>query len=436
MLINFSFENYKSFKSAQSFTMKREDESPYDTSVWRMPGVSPIAVIYGPNASGKSNAIEALWYVSRLVEDSFRLGDSKSGLERHPHLLDPECLNAESTFLVEFIANDGYRYVYWFVVGDGRIEYERLDVYRSKQPTNLFRRTHEKDGVKVVFGPSFKGPKAQMEKMTRPNALFIAVAAACGSEAVSFAHEFLTDSLHYYDAPGYRSEVPRIVSHFEMVDERSRQLKSLVCYADFGIEDMEKKDREVDEREQSLIRGVARLIHDIPDEAIDEIIGSRGKELAFRHRGAKGACWMGEEDQSDGTIAALAFFNVVLDALQTGGVALVDEIEKSLHPTIVREIVDLFRDPATNPRQAQLIFTTHDTSLINEPGKASKLIQRDQIWLVEKDVKGASQLLPLTAYRVREQDNFGRNYLNGVYGAIPKPSFHAVVAGIMGASQE
>lgn len=110
---------------------------------------------------------------------------------------------------------------------------------------------------------------------------------------------------------------------------------------------------------------------------------------------------------------------------------LIDEIDTSLHPALVKELVALYADPETNPHGSQLIFTTHDMSLINQSGSANRLLDPDQIWLVEKNKDGASELFPVTDLSIRKGENIGKNYLNGVYGAMPRPDFHTVFSQIM-----
>jgi AAA15 family ATPase/GTPase len=155
-----------------------------------------------------------------------------------------------------------------------------------------------------------------------------------------------------------------------------------------------------------------------PDQAIPNL------KLAFTHQGKDCKAVFNRSQESNGTLAMLAFFSMALRAIHNGEVAIVDEIDTSLHPILVEQLVELFKDPATNPNEAQLIFTTHDTSLITKSGNDERPLARDQIWFVEKDCYGAATLYPLTSVQSREAENHGRNYLHGIYGAIPDPVFH------------
>ena len=128
---------------------------------------------------------------------------------------------------------------------------------------------------------------------------------------------------------------------------------------------------------------------------------------------------------------ALSFYALALDCLEHGRTMLIDELDTSLHPTLVREFVSLFANPETNPNQAQLFFTTHDVSLISVSQGPTRVLDRDQVWFCEKDDCGRTGLIPATAYSPRREENLGRNYLNGVYGALPRPTFQSLTADLV-----
>jgi hypothetical protein len=137
-----------------------------------------------------------------------------------------------------------------------------------------------------------------------------------------------------------------------------------------------------------------------------------------QHRSEHADAWLPLEQESRGTLTLFRIGPVLVDVLRTGGVLVVDELEASLHPLLALNIVRRFNDPVANPRNAQLLFTTHDTHLLGtvlgEPA-----LRRDQIWLTEKDPDGATALYPLTDYKPRKSENLERGYLQGRYGAIP-----------------
>ncbi len=138
--------------------------------------------------------------------------------------------------------------------------------------------------------------------------------------------------------------------------------------------------------------------------------------ILFRHGHAEGL--FGFSDESAGTRSWVGLLPDALDALEVGGTMVIDEIDASLHPLLTARLIGLFRESDTNPRGAQLIFTTHDASLLGT-ALGEEVLARDQIWFVEKDRNGASRLYPLSDFKPREGENRERRYLGGSYGAVP-----------------
>ena len=414
MIVNFSFRNYRSFGEAQQFSMERPRRS-WDGS-WQRPGVSAVAACYGPNGSGKSNLLGAMGCLSKLVRQSHRSGDEESPLDVEPFLLDGDLSARATEFLVEFYAGDGLRYVYSLGATASEVTYEELTVYRTSQPSRLFSRTTEEGGgQRISFGASLRGPKRQLWAITRRNSLVLSAAGAIGMEALAPAYAELSRGIGYYDSSAYSVELRNIKALYLSGSRLLEDLGRLVDYADLGV-------RGID---------VRRVGPGGDGAAPSPGEWDRNTDIFFLHRGRDGDSWFPSALESDGTLAAVAFLSLALRALGEGSTILVDEMERSLHPALVREFVGLFADPATNPRQAQLIFSTHDTSLINLPGGADGVLRRDQVWLCEKDGSGMSRLVPVSDYSPRREENLGRNYLNGVYGALPSPSLHERVAQLL-----
>jgi hypothetical protein len=438
LLVNFTFENYGSFRDEQAFTMSRIDVptaadiqgASDNVGGWARPDVSTAAAIYGANASGKSRFLHALAYMSRFVRTSFDEGDADSGTGITPFLLDPSSRDKPSSFFAEFIADDGLRYKYWFTVDAVQVRDEMLSVYQSRQPSLLYSRSVDGDGAQSVeFGSKFKGAKRQAWEITRRNSLLLSAAAKVDNKTIMPAYRALGREIAFYNAANYDSEIPAIKRYYERDTSRFEVLSDLLSYADVGITGMRVQQRSLDEHLSTLVDAIVQGADArTSPEVLDALTKDMHTELAFRHHGADMDEWLPMQLESDGTVAALSFMSVALLALASGGVALVDEIDRSLHPVLVRELVGLFVDPATNPHQAQLIFTTHDETLIDESGE-DRLLHRDQVWLTQKAADGASELVAITEYGLpRKAENIGRNYIHGVYGAIPLPTLHLRVA--------
>lgn len=432
MLIDFSFSNYRNFRDEQSFSMTREARFVEDGQR----DLSTVTAVYGANASGKSNFLKALWHMCCMVRDSYSQGGAATGVDRDPFLLTADPAASDSMYYAEFMGDDGQRYRYWFRFDDNAILEEDLVVYKalgdrlSTHPSRLFSRTD----TDIEFGPLFRGPRAQVKKTIelRPNALVLSAAAAAGIECIQSAFDFFASDVTLCEASGFEDEQPLIVRELTRDTRFAQHLASLIRYADFGISDIQSAPVNVPEEILDTLRRQFREQLGVTEDKIEQFLGpQRQVQLQFEHTGDGTTAMLGMHHESRGTLAALSFFSLALRRLSRRSVTLIDEIDMSLHPSFVRELVSLFADEETNPHHSQLMFTTHDTSLITESGSGERLISPDQVWLVQKSGDGASEIYPVTDLGVRKEENIGKNYLHGVYGATPKPSFHAAFARII-----
>lgn len=432
LLINFSFKNFGCFRDEQTFTMKRTDSPGDGARNWGHPNVSTVAAIYGANASGKSRFLRALMFVADFVDGSYSRSTNGDTIRNDPFRLDGTHAEEPSAFFVEFVADDGIRYEYWFSVTSQEVTEEVLYAYWSNRPSLLFSRTTDGGEQSIEFGPSFKGAKRPIWNITRKNSLFLSAAAAAGSEILKPAFDALTMGLAFYNSSAYRSELSFIKSDYRQNSVRFKALSELMGYVDVGVTALRVEERKSGENDW-LSPVVEAMVKKLDPEQAAELKSSLARDLntslLFEHGGEESA-WFTSDEESDGTIAALSFMSVALKSLTTGGVTLVDELDESLHPLLVRELVDLFADPSVNPKQAQLVFTTHDESLMDEAGE-DRLLHRDQVWLTQKGKDGAAELLALTQFKPRSGENFGRNYLRGLYGAVPTPTLHARVGEVV-----
>lgn len=418
MLLNFSFRNYRSFRDAQQFSFEpisgKNSADPIT-----------VAAVYGPNASGKSNFLDAFGFVSWLVRNSYSHGDAQSLLPVEQFLLDDISEQKDTEFFIEFIS-DGVRYEYSFGINRSEVVYEELVAYYSRQPSLLFSR----ENGSIKFGVSFAGPKQQLWKITRSNALFLSVAATAGSNVVKPAYSTLASPV-CYDAPQYPAELTEIKKELAAGSERAHKLANLIKYADIGIDGLEVRQSSALpklEEVQSNFLNQDALTDDFQRTVSDSLKWDLGYDLYFHHTGANGGQWFNSARESEGTKAALAFFSVALRSLDKGGLTIIDELDMSLHPFLARDFVFLFANRDTNPHNAQLIFTTHDVSLMTRSSSFDSVLGRDQIWFTEKDKTGASTLISAMEYSPRVNENIGRNYMNGVYTALPNPAFHELFA--------
>lgn len=423
MLLNFTFKNFASFRDVQQFSM--EIPSKENSEQWKYPELSTVTALYGANASGKSSFLAALWFVSSFVRDGYVSGVGESEIPRRGFLLDHLSATDASEFSIEIYAEDGYRYIYEFAVTDTTVEYEELTAYYSRRPSLLYSRNLSVDGeTNIKFGPSFSGPKKQLTALLRKNALFLSVTATAGVENTAAIFRELAEGFGYYDAAAYERELGQIKTMARKDPHVLAQMSQLIQYADFGIDEIQVRATGASSGNAGGQAVDPHLTFEgVPDEIIDyintELKWSLNNELVFHHVSEEGGGWLSQSMESDGTLAGLAFLSVALRTLKNGRVMLVDEIERSLHPVLVKGLISLFTNIQTNPHQAQLIFTSHDVTLITSGCGGDGVLNRNQLWFTRKGKDGASSLCPVTAFSPRLDENLGKNYLNGVYEVLP-----------------
>ncbi len=380
MLLSFRVVNHRSLRDEQQLNLAPafDADRPEGTN-W--PAV-PVAAIFGANASGKSNLIDALMYMCRMVTGSDRATEPGRGVNRSPFVLDPDTAAQESWFVIDAVL-DGVRYTYGFGVDDSGVTEEWLHRYPVGRRQIVFER---KDGD-YRFGTTVHEELRRISKIT-PNSVLLMTTAARFQlvDVLPIYLWVLRYGIKLNTSQRPRHESANLALWMATGDNRRRAL-DLLRFADFGIVDV-----------------TVRMTENLP-------------EPLFEMSGAKQNARLTLGQQSAGTRTFLNMLPEVLRCLETGSVMVVDELESNLHPNLARHIVGLFQSAKTNPHAAQLIFTTHNTSLL---GSNNEILKRDQIWFVEKgDQDGATNLFPLSDFKPRKQENTERRYLGGGYGAVP-----------------
>lgn len=395
MLIEFRVENHRSIRDEQVLTMEagRGGEST-DTRPRNVSGhkekLLPAAVIYGANASGKSNFLSAINFMREAVLQSHRAWEPQGGIPRSTFAWGSKCKQSsmfEATFMVL-----GIKYCYGFLVNDDIVEEEWLFAW----PNNRKQVWLERDGDKYKFGQHLKGKKEVIEKVTRPNALFLSTAAQHKHDQLAPVHQWFSGLTLINVIRGRRSDYRPLFARAMFFSDSTKveRFRKLLKEADLGIVDV----KEIED-EQSSRRDWQQ-------------------KILLQHDVGNADSWLSLAEESEGTKTLFEMAPMLFYTLDSGGVLIIDELESSLHPLLAQAIVKTFNCPRLNPKNAQIIFTTHDTNLLGtilgEP-----LMRRDQIWFAEKDKEGASVIYPLTDYKPRKSENLERGYLQGRYGAIP-----------------
>ncbi|MDR1967867.1 MAG: ATP-binding protein [Burkholderiaceae bacterium] len=411
MLIEFRVKNFRSLRDEQVLSLvASKDRALADTNTMltglkAAPKLLRSAVIYGANASGKSNLIKALQYMRSMVLQSAALPPSHV-FAVQPFRLDAESGSQSTEFEVTFVL-EGVRHQYGFAMTQQRIVAEHLLVYKASKPQRWFeRRFDEATGKDVYeFSTGLKGPKNVWEGATRANALFLSMAVQLNSEALRPVFDWLINGFIIFNEQS--SINPQ--SSIQMLKEPDghKRICDFLGAADISIADIHVETRKVPGQTMrvDLLSGKAEL----RTEEVEQ------HQLRFSHVTEMGKAVFDFMDESSGTRNLLFLAGPVLDVLRRGQTLVIDELDTSLHTLLVRELVRLFHRPEVNTGGAQLIFTTHDTSLLGAPD----LLRRDQVWLVEKDAQQASALVALSEFSPRKNEALERGYLMGRYGGVP-----------------
>ena len=423
MLLELEVSNHRSIFEPVEFSMIAIDE---DRSAARQfeqfsKQVLAVAGIYGPNASGKSNVLEAIAWLSSAVRTSLRAWDD--GIPRDPHCFGfgPE---RPTTFELSLMAHE-VRYEFRLEVDDRRVVYESLHSFPLRQRRRLF----EREGDDIRFRRGFEGTGGIQDLLT-PTTLALSAATRLGS-ADAYAVGRSIGSIRMLGArPSVRRSAP-VPSYYPFTESSLRLFQDEYEYprlpglawegdrprpmemlriADPGIDSVEF-DRDDDE-ERRRARSRIRFVHraETSPAVSDPESEPTGMQVAGHDQAT-----LEFEQESAGTQTWFRLIGPVLAALNEGRVVLYDEIDASLHPRLSAQLVRMFQDPRTNPHGAQLIFTTHDVSLLNS-------LNRDEVWLVDKRRDGSTELFALAEFggdRVRKSRNLERAYLQGRFGAVP-----------------
>ncbi len=412
MLVEFKIKNFLSFHEETTLSMvastdKTLPENTIATLEFGGRNLLRSAVVYGPNAAGKSNLISAINFVDDFVNGSI---DRKmnSPIEVTPFLLVTEPNTAPTEFEITFIDSKDVRYQYGFHVTAKQVVREWLVAYPKGLPQTWFERDYNSgDEPYWYFGRNLKGKNSQVAELTRSDVLFLSNAAKLNHHQLGHVFEWFQKSLRVIGADELSPYLYTYSAARAREDQQAQErIRRLMAVADFGISDFEVREETFTEKD---------LPDDMPAELRSQLINKKHLDVYMRHLVGTGSeVSLPLEDESNGTQRLFALSGPLEEVLENGWTLFVDELDASLHPLLVRYLVELFHNPEINPKGAQLIFNTHDTTVMD-----GSLFRRDQIWFVEKDRQGCSHLYPLLDYSPRKDEALAKGYLLGRYGAIP-----------------
>lgn len=408
MLLEFRVRNYRSIRDEQALTLIASGDKVLATTHLAPTGLKSAphalrtAVVYGPNASGKSSLLRALDYLRAVVAESATVIQPGQTYNVQPFKLDAVSAPQPTEFEITFLLS-GVRHQYAFSMTAQRIVSESLLVYRSSKPTQLYSRQHvDGDRYDYEFSTYLTGPRKLWQDSTRPNALFLSMAAQLNSEQLSPVFNWIVRSITFL--PAGTTVRPDFTTALLATEQGRASIREFLSAADISIADVQAVPR--------------KGMHAQWVMSASDLQGSQGEREflmpVFEHSTPKGSAKFELHDESEGTQRLYGLIAPVLNCLRDGHVLVVDELDSSLHTLLVRRLITLFQTPELNPNGAQLIFSTHDTSLLDHT-----LFRRDQIWFTEKDADQATRLYPLTDFSPRKQEAWERGYLTGRYGAVP-----------------
>lgn len=409
MLVEFSVSNFRSIRDKVTLSMvaNASDEHRAKNVITAPAPATPdllrTAVIYGPNGSGKSNLLRAMDLIEDLVAPQ---GDrARDGMPFDPFAQD-EWADTPTEIEVVFVES-GVRYEYSVGFNATQVIHEALYAFPKGRPQMWFERDSRVSGDPWTFGPNLMGQKRVWQEATRPNALFLTTAVHLNSSQLKPAFSWFDDR--------FRSMKPMSSgSRFTMRRCSQRpnwktMVLGLLSSLDLGINDIAVDMQKID---ISMFEGATEALKRLLEAQLD---GQNEVETArLLHKTPSGRdMWLDLDEESDGTQRLFGLAGPWIDVLGNNYVLAVDELDSGLHPALLRELVSLFHGRHEN-RSAQLIFSTHDTSILD-----GDLLRRDQIWFMEKDAELASHLYPLTEFSPRKRENLEKGYLQGRYGALP-----------------
>lgn len=432
MLLRFGTANHLSIRDYQQLSLiatplkdstegllQVGEKAGFTDAIRKNNAAVPVVAVFGANAAGKSTVLRALEFFVVAIRDSHNAQSSRHGTPYTPFLLDDDSRFQPSRYDADFVLDDT-RYHYGFTLDGEIINSEWLYSYpigKQRQSRSvLFHRDATEEEV-FYFGKNLKGDNKAISKFVRDNSLFL-------SAAAQNSHPHLTPIYEYF-ASGVSQRLDSIDesillskqmhAYFNADENQRKMATSFMRAADIGIADIKFSKKPTTEKTKLMIQEFEQFIskHSSTDVKLDEYLDKT--EAQIFHSGKNGKHYpIRLEKESAGTKALLQLLGPVFNKLKNGGILIVDELNIALHPLVTKELINLFSHPDTNPGQAQLIFSTHDTSTLT-----TGILRRDQVWFVEKDEIGCTSLYSLSSIKCRNGDNFEKGYIDGRFGAIP-----------------
>lgn len=425
MLLQFSVNNFRSIKDTVTFSMNAAT-SAAGKNCFTIRGYQLLnsAVIFGANASGKSNLLRAMGFMRNLVLNKPKITQSTDKLPHEPYRLSTETDQASSYFeIIIFIKNIKYRY--GFEADSTQVYAEWLFCDDKGKESRLFERDSEQE---LLYVNRQKFKEGAGLKVTDNQLLIWKCDQNDGEISKSILQWF--NNFNFIDGLENKSYFHFALQKMRASGTKSELLK-LIKVADLGIDDIVIEEVDVTHAATQEIISNPSMPNEVKLEMLNhiregalasvELLHSRHKKFNAKNEQIGSVLFELDDDESQGTQKFFTLSAPILDTLEYGKVLVVDELDASLHPKLTECFIKLFNNKHLNTHNAQLIFVTHDTNLLS-----AKLFERDQIWFTEKNQYGSTELYSLLEFRknnpgkdVRSTDNLEKHYLQGRFGAVP-----------------
>lgn len=413
MLVQFTVENFLSIRDKVYLSLEPSKDSEHPENLITKGDYKAVnsVAIYGANASGKSSLFKAITVALIMIRNSNNVQVTDK-LPMTPFKFDFESRNKPTPFEFTFIAKDGRKYIYGFSATTEKIVEEYLYCYNTSKPTLLFDLN---ENEKPKFNRAYKVKLEAAYQMNTANKLFLATATTWNVECTKSPFEWLAESIDTFTDV---MELGGVAFEKYRTDENRKYIeftKNLLKQADINISSIEVDAKEVMGGPalpfQIVVQG--KIIP--PNEGKHYDVEITTGHTVVDENGEKTEFSLTLQEESIGTQLLFFYGPLLKDAFEKGKTIVLDEIDKSMHPSLVKFIMNLFRDSDVNKNGAQLIVTTHETGILS-----LDMFRRDQIYFTEKDSKsGVTDLYSLDEFSVRKTENIEKGYLMGRYGAIP-----------------
>lgn len=409
MILKISVKNFRSINDQQTLSLTASSLKDFDSGLITGTSINqsllPAAILYGANASGKSNFIKAVEWIVGAVVSSHNRSDPDGKIPRDAFALNSKTKNQPTSLSLDFLLSN-VRYHYSLEATNNAFISEALYSFPNGRKNILFERKNQK----FSFGRNLKGKNKTIAELTRPNSLFL-------SAAAQNEHKQLKKIANYIKSIKVITNIeasPITINLFYKDKDLDKRILDFLYEAGTGIKHYTKLRKKLSEKAKIMRKDLFELLNKYAslDKAFYE---EDDFEIRLGHEtNEKAPVFFSLDDESEGTRRLLHMLGLAYDALKTGSPLFIDEMSSNLHTKVCDQVIALFNCGKLNKNGSQLIATTHDTNLL-----CSRTLRRDQIWFCEKDKNGATNIYPLTDFPTREGDNIEKGYLQGRFGAIP-----------------